>query len=90
MNITQSFRTWAMPICMFLGALMCRWFVVVDSALEGMLTPVFIFTMLFFTFCRVDARKIRFSGMHLWLILFLIVVAPVLFYLLRSFDVVVA
>ena len=90
MNITQSFRTWAMPICMILGALMCRWIVIVDSALEGMLTPVFIFTMLFFTFCRVDARKIRFSGMHLWLILFQIVVAPVLFYLLRSFDVVVA
>ena len=90
MNIAQSFRSWAMPICMVLGALLCRWIAFVDSVLWGMLTPIFIFTMLFFTFCRVDARKIRFSGMHLWLILFQIVVAPALFYLLQSFDVVVA
>ena len=57
MSMSQTFRSFSMPLGMVVGALFCRWIVRVDTALEGMLTPTFIFTMLFFTFCRVDARK---------------------------------
>lgn len=88
--MSQSFRSFAMPLGMVVGALLCRQIVWVDAALEGMLTPVFIFTMLFFTFCRVDARKIRFSWMHLWLLLFQVVGSLGLYFALVSLNVVVA
>ncbi|MBR6814790.1 MAG: transporter [Alistipes sp.] len=89
--ITQfSFRSLSMPLGMVVGALFCRQITWLDGMSQGMLTPIFIFTMLFFTFCRVDARKIRFSMMHLWLILFQLVVAFGVYYALAWADVVVA
>ena len=88
--MSQTFRSFSMPLGMVVGALFCRWIVRVDTALEGMLTPTFIFTMLFFTFCRVDARKIRFSWMHLWLLLFQIVGSVGVYYLFVAMDVVLA
>ena len=90
MSFKQSFRSFAMPVGMVIGALLCRQIVWVDTATGGMLTPIFIFTMLFFTFCRVDARKIRFSMMHLWLLLFQIAGSVAIYYALSAMDVVVA
>lgn len=90
MSFKQSFSSFAMPLGMLIGALLCRQIVWVDTATRGMLTPTFIFTMLFFTFCRVDARKIRFSMMHLWLMLFQIVGSVGVYYALSAMDVVVA
>ncbi len=87
---SSSFRTWSMPMGMVVGALLCRQIVWVDGAAHGMLTPAFIFTMLFFTFCRVDARRIRFSWMHLWLLLFQMVGAVAVYYALAGVDTVVA
>lgn len=57
-----------MPLGMIVGALLCRQIVALDTWCEGMLTPVLIFTLLFFTFCRVDVRKMRPTMMHLWLL----------------------
>ena len=89
--ITQfSFKSLSMPLGMVVGALFCRQITWLDGVSQGMLTPIFIFTMLFFTFCRVDARKIRFSMMHFWLILFQLVVALGVYYALAWADVVVA
>ena len=90
MSASNSFRSFSMPLGMVVGALFCRQIVWVDAALQGLLTPVFIFTMLFFTFCRVDARKIRFSWMHLWLLLFQIVGSLGVYYALAAMDVVLA
>ena len=90
MSTSKSFRSFSMPLGMIVGALFCRQIVWVDTALQGMLTPLFIFTMLFFTFCRVDARKIRFSWMHLWLLLFQIVGSLGVYYALAAMDVVLA
>ena len=90
MSASKSFRSFSMPLGMVVGALFCRQIVWVDAALQGLLTPVFIFTMLFFTFCRVDARKIRFSWMHLWLLLFQIVGSLSVYYALAAMDVVLA
>lgn len=87
MSASKSFRSFSMPLGMVVGALFCRQIVWVDAALQGLLTPVFIFTMLFFTFCRVDARKIRFSWMHLWLLLFQIVGSLGVYYALAAMDV---
>ena len=90
MSASKSFRSFSMPLGMIVGALFCHQIVWVDTALQGMLTPMFIFTMLFFTFCRVDARKIRFSLMHLWLLLFQIVGSLGVYYALAAMDVVLA
>ena len=79
-----------MPLGMVVGALFCRQIAWLDAAAQGMLTPVFIFSMLFITFCRVDARRIRFSWMHLWLLLFQIVASVGIYYSLAHFDIVVA
>lgn len=89
--VTQfSFRSLSMPLGMVVGALFCRQITWLDGVTLGLLTPVFIFSMLFFTFCRVDARKIRFSMMHLWLIAFQIVGAFAVYYALAWADVVMA
>lgn len=87
---SNTLRTISMPLGMVVGALFCRPITALDAAVQGMLTPVFIFTMLFFTFCRVDARRIRFSWMHLWLLLFQMVGSVGIYYALSWFDVVVA
>ena len=79
-----------MPLGMVVGALFCRQIAWLDATAQGMLTPVFIFTMLFITFCRVDARRIRFSWMHLWLLLFQILASVGVYYSLAHFDIVVA
>ena len=87
---SSTFRTISMPLGMVVGALFCRQIAWLDAAAQGMLTPVFIFTMLFITFCRVDARRIRFSWMHLWLLLFQAVASVGVYYTLAHFDIVVA
>ena len=87
---SSTFRTISMPLGMVVGALFCRQIAWLDAAAQGMLTPVFIFTMLFITFCRVDARRIRFSWMHLWLLLFQIIASVGVYYSLAHFDIVVA
>ncbi len=65
----HTMRTAAMPFGMAVGALLCRPISQFDEWSAGMLTPVLIFLMLFFTFCRVDVRRMRPNRMHLWLLL---------------------
>lgn len=83
-------RTMAMPLGMLVGVLLCREVAWLEQHTAAMLTPTFIFLMLFFTFCRVDARKIRFSGMHIWLMLFQIVGSVAVYWALSYFSPVVA
>lgn len=90
MHISQSIRSIAMPIAIILGAIFCRpvdWF---DKLTDGWMTPSFIFIMLFFTFCKVDVRKIRLSWLHLWLILFQIVASLAIYYAFAWWDIVIA
>ena len=64
----HTLRTASMPCGMVVGALLCRQISAFDAWSGHLLTPVLIFLMLFFTFCRVDVRKMRLSMMHLWLL----------------------
>lgn len=64
----HTLRTVSMPFGMIVGALLCRQIAAFDAWSGHLLTPVLIFLMLFFTFCRVDVRKMRLSMMHLWLL----------------------
>ena len=87
---SHTLRTISMPMGMVIGALLCREVAWVDGITNGLLTPTFISTMLFLTFCRVDARKIRFSWMHLWLLLFQIVGSVAIYFALAGWDAVIA
>ena len=87
---SHTLRTISMPMGMVIGALLCREVAWVDGITNGLLTPIFIFAMLFLTFCRVDARKIRFSWMHLWLLLFQIVGSVAIYFALAGWDAVIA
>lgn len=64
---SHTLRTVSMPVGMVIGALLCRQIVAVDTFTGGWITPVMIFTMLFFTYCRVDITKMRVTMMHFWL-----------------------
>ena len=64
---SHTLRTISMPFGMVIGALLCRQIVVVDNWSGGMVTPLLIFAMLFFTYCRVDITKMRITMMHFWL-----------------------
>ena len=64
---SHTLRTISMPVGMVIGALLCRQIVAVDTFTGGWITPVMIFTMLFFTYCRVDITKMRVTMMHFWL-----------------------
>ncbi|MBP3289904.1 MAG: transporter, partial [Alistipes sp.] len=87
---SHTFRTAAMPLGMIVGALLCREMEWAEAATKGWLTPMFIASMLFVTFCRVDARKIRFSWLHLWLLAFQVIGSFAVYYALSWADVVVA
>lgn len=87
---SHTMRTAAMPLGMVVGALLCREVAWLDALMQGLLTPTFIFLMLFFTYCRVDARKIRLSWMHLWLLLWQMVGSVAIYFALAWYDVVVA
>lgn len=90
MQISQSIRSITMPIAIVLGAIFCREVTWLDNVTEGWMTPSFIFVMLFFTFCKVDARRIRLSWVHIWLILFQIVASLAIYYAFAWWDIVVA
>lgn len=87
---SHTMRTIAMPLGMVVGALLCREVAWLDALMQGLLTPAFIFMMLFFTYCRVDARKIRLSWMHLWLLLLQMVGSVAIYFALAWYDIVVA
>ena len=83
---SHTMRTAAMPLGMAVGALFCRQIVAVDEWSGQILTPTLIFVMLFFTYCRVDVRRMRLSMMHLWLFVSQITLAVALYLLLRPVD----
>lgn len=80
----------AMPSAMILGAVLCRPMVALEAFAGNMITPSLIFAMLFITFCRVRPRQMHLSMMHLWLLLFQIVVSIALYFGLAWLDPIVA
>lgn len=87
---SHTFRTVSMPLGMIVGALLCREMEWAEQITGGWLTPMFIAAMLFVTFCRVDARKIRFSWLHVWLLVFQIVGSVAIYYTFAATNTVIA
>lgn len=60
----QTLKNWMLPIAMLTGA--CFHSVV---GMLSFLTPTLIFCMLFLTFCKISPKQMRFSRLHVWLLL---------------------
>ena len=66
----QRIRPYVLPIAIVLGLLLHKW-----CAIFSFLVPFIIFAILLLTFTAVDLRKLRFSMLDFWLMLFQIVVS---------------
>mgnify|MGYP000814814001 CR=1 FL=1 len=71
----RNVKTVAMPTAMVVGALLCRPVTAFEGWTHQMITPSLIFLMLFVTFCRVKPQQMKPSMLHLWLLLFQVVVS---------------
>ncbi len=79
MNIIRFVKDWTLPVAMSLGAMLYLLFAFVpwldgaatffDPIMEAVL-PMFMFLVLFVTFCKVDFHKMRPVWWHLWVSLF--------------------
>ncbi len=75
MNIIRLIKDWTLPLAMGIGAVLYLLFAYVpalDQAglffapIMAAILPLFMFLVLFVTFCKVDFRKLRPVGWHLW------------------------
>ena len=90
MTRPRNIRTFAMPIGMIVGALLCRPITALEEWGQGMIMPVLIFAMLFLTYCKVDMRRMRLSWLHLWLLIIQFVGSVGIFYALSPLGEIVA
>ena len=86
----HTMRTAAMPLGMAVGAIFCRQITALDEWSGNMATPVLIFAMLFFTYCRVDIKRMRLSMMHFVLFALQIALAVGFYLILRPIDITLA
>ena len=86
----RNVKTVAMPSAMVAGALLCRPVTALEAWTHQMITPSLIFLMLFVTFCRVKPRQMKPSMLHVWLLLFQVVVSAALYFTLLPLDAIVA
>ena len=79
MNVIRFLKDWTLPVSMGMGALLYLVFAYVpqldgaalffDPVMEAIL-PLFMFLILFVTFCKVDFHKMRPVWWHLWVSIF--------------------
>lgn len=81
----KKIKGYMMPIAMTLGVVFYPFF----GAL-GFLTPYLIFLMLFFTYSKLRFSEIRFSRLHIWLILIQILGCLLVYLLVAPFNPTVA
>lgn len=86
----RNVKTVAMPMAMVVGALSCRPIALLEAWTGQMITPTLIFLMLFVTFCRVKPKQMHLSMLHLWLLLFQVVVCLGVYFALLPFNAIVA
>ena len=78
----QKARSYILPLAIVLGLLLHEYCAVFSVAV-----PYLIFAILLLTFTAVDVRKLKFSPMFLWILLFQMVVSISLYALLKSLNV---
>ena len=94
MNIVRFVKNWTLPIAMGLGTMFYLVFAFVpqlDEAGQAMasffeaILPLFMFLVLFVTFCKVDFRKLLPVAWHFWVGMFQLVIICVLMGLMLGF-----
>jgi len=81
----KKLKGYMMPIAMILGGLFYSFF-----GNLTFLTPYLIFVMLFFAYCNLQLKQIRFTKMHILLAVVQIFGSLSLFFLLQPFDLTLA
>ena len=71
-----------MPIAIVLGLLLHTW-----CGLIKVIVPYLVFSILLLNFAAVNVKKLRFSKMDAWLMMYQIVVSIGMYYLLKAFNV---
>ncbi len=82
----QFLRASSLPICIVVGTLFCHTISDFDNFTGHTLTPMFIFLMLFFTFCNVDIKKMRFSKLFIWLLFAQIIGCIAMYFAILPFN----
>lgn len=77
----QYLKTWMLPLAMLCGACFYDFF-----QRLSFLTPYLIFSMLFITYCKLSFRELKFSSLHLWLLLIQIAGSILVYGMLVWFD----
>lgn len=88
--LRRNYRPIVMILTMCFGVLLHRPLTLLDSAANHQLAPAFIFAMLYVTFCRVKVSELRFSMMHVWLLLFQVAASIAVYHLLLPVDGIIA
>ncbi|MBO4574081.1 MAG: transporter [Bacteroidales bacterium] len=78
----HKIRPYVLPIAIVLGLLFHTW-----CGLVRFIVPYLVFSILLLNFAAVDVKKLRFSKMDVWLMLYQIVVSIGMYYLLTALNV---
>lgn len=81
----QKYRSLVLPIAIVVGLLFHRFL-----AMARPVVPFLIFTILLLNFSSVEVRSLRVRPLHIWLLLFQLVVSLAGYFLLLPFDEVIA
>jgi bile acid:Na+ symporter, BASS family len=84
-KILLFIKNWSLPLAMLTGIAFYRFF---DQL--SFLTPYLIFVMLLLTFARLTPRKVRFSPLHIWLIVTQLVCCLAAYFILIHYNKVLA
>lgn len=77
----HKIRPYVLPIAIVLGLLFHTW-----CGYLKVVVPYLIFTILLLNFAAVDVKKMRFSKMYLWFMLYQMGVSIGMYYLLKAFN----
>jgi BASS family bile acid:Na+ symporter len=79
--MVQKLKDFVLPIAILLGLLFHGFF-----GKLGSLVPWLVFFMLYFTLCSIDIKKIRISMLHIWVLVFQILISICVYYIIKPFD----
>ena len=95
MNIIRFIKDWTLPLAMGLGTLIYLLFgfmpqlneaAMFFSPIMTTILPLFMFLILFVTFCRVDFRQLRPVAWHLWIGIFQVLFIGILMVLILDLE----
>ncbi|MBQ7662545.1 MAG: transporter [Prevotella sp.] len=95
MNIIRFIKDWTLPIAMGLGTLIYLIFgftpqlneaAMFFSPIMTTILPLFMFLILFVTFCKVDFRQLRPVAWHLWIGIFQVLFIGILMVLILDLE----